>query len=139
MPRERSESADWLADEVPGKSVGGLIRARSKYRPHGSQDDCRARRDRGEHAIVRACGEIVDFHSHDGVCSHRLGAGAHLVDGGRCGVADLLLVLGGASAEHVRQARAEVLEHVDAGERFARDHPDVLLDGRAFDRWGRDH
>ena len=106
-------------------------------RRRGSENDRSARRDGGEHAVVGAGGEVVDLHADDRVGAHGLGAGAHFIDGGCGGTADLFLVLGGAATEHVGQVCTEVLEHVDAGDRLAGDHADVLLDGRALNGRGR--
>ena len=102
-----------------------------------SENDRGARRDGGEHAVVGAGGKVVDLHTDDRVGAHGLGAGAHFVDGGCGGAADLFLVLGGAATEHVGQVRTEILEHVDAGDRLAGDHADVLLNGRTLNDRGR--
>ena len=104
----------------------------------GSDDDRRARRDGGEHAVVRACREVVDVDADHGVGAHLLGAPAHLADRGARRLLQLVLVGARAAPEEVGQARADVLDHVHTLYRLARDHAEVLLDRVALQGGGGD-
>ena len=88
-----------------------------------------------QHTVVGTEHFIVDVHADHGVRAHRLRALLHLGDGLVAGAHQLLLIALAAAAEHVAQAGADILEHVDAGNHFTEHDAliaidDVTVDGR---------
>ena len=64
---------------------------------------------------------VVDIHTNDCIRPRGLGCCHHFLDRGLAALAQLFLVLPGPAANDVAETGGDVLEHVDAEDRLARD------------------
>ena len=132
MDKEDQRETDTLFNKSDGKIV--------LTKPHQpvpcSDDDSGSAAGHHNHGASLAERLIVEVDADDGIGTHGLGAGGHLLQGCFLGLDEHFLIAAAASAEEVAQAGHEIFKYIGADDDFTGHDAAVVLDGAAFDSWG---